>query len=202
MKRNKRFTWLSIAVLAFLSSCKVFSLYPLYTDEDLIFEASLLGSWSVNSDLIDGLEEARYVFEQKAEKDAYTMRIMSFEYNELGELKDTMTATFDVHLVKVGDTYYLDLYPDSETVAYQNFLPVHSFIRIDFKREGVLSMWEFKANRLRELFQQNKIRLRHEITPEDNYVLITAKTEELQKFIAKYGQDQGAFDEEVELIKL
>ena len=68
-------------------------------------------------------------------------------------------------------------------------------MKFDFIDDEIV-LTEFDNDRLIKLFQQNRIRLPHEIPGEDeDYVVITASTDELQKFITRYANDKDAFNE-------
>jgi hypothetical protein len=71
-------------------------------------------------------------------------------------------------------------------------LPVHIFARVEFVDEGVEISF-FDRDWLEELLEQNRIRIAHEKTPE--YFVLTASTDELQKFVIKYSDVEEAFVE-------
>ncbi|MDX1941443.1 MAG: hypothetical protein SFU99_12875, partial [Saprospiraceae bacterium] len=69
----------------------------------------------------------------------------------------------------------------------------HSFARVEFKNRQVIIRF-FDYDFLKTLFEQQKIRLKHERLSNDNIVL-TAPTEELQKFVLKYADEPKAYQE-------
>ena len=80
-------------------------------------------------------------------------------------------------------------------IMFKNYVPVHTFMKFDFIDDQI-TLTEFDNERLIELFGQNRIRLAHEMAGEDDdYVVITASTDDLQKFITRYANDQEAFEE-------
>jgi hypothetical protein len=67
-------------------------------------------------------------------------------------------------------------------------------------KDEVLIKW-FNEEWLRTLFDQNRIKIAHEAIldeipkdADDKTYILTASTEELQKFLIKYGNEDAAFD--------
>ncbi|MFY0688790.1 MAG: hypothetical protein JXQ90_16570 [Cyclobacteriaceae bacterium] len=107
------------------------------------------------------------------------------------------TLKFKLHVAKIGEAHYADFYPVEEGDGYQmfaaqNFLAVHTFSKIKVSESG-LEFTSFDAEKLLDAFKANKIRLRHEMRT-DEEVLITAKPEEIQKFIRTYSKNSDVFD--------
>jgi len=169
--------------LIFLSGC-IPSIHPLYTEEDIVFKTELLGSWK------DG--DSKWVFAQRGEN-GYLLKY----YEKENYFMDTTTfSDFEVTLLKLGKNYYLDFYPgdndqlDFSSLLISTLLPVHIFAKVDFVDEGVEISF-FDRDWLEELLEENRIRIAHEKTPE--YFVLTASTDELQKFVIKYSDVEDAF---------
>ena len=107
-----------IVLLLILTSC-VQSLNPLYTDDDIIFDAALLGVW------IDSEATESWVFTSPNDKE-YKV-VYTDESNKKGEFKAL--------LLKIEGKLFLDLTPVKPALAQNdfykaNFLPTHTFIHI------------------------------------------------------------------------
>jgi hypothetical protein len=181
-----------VLVIAALQSCTIFSLHPLYEEEDLLYESALIGLWQ---DKEDGDE---FVAFERIEDNRYLFRYM--EAPKGGNIPEiTDTVSFEAGLLKVGDHYFLDLYPyftgdrDESYFLFRNFVPTHSFLKIEWKTDEII-LYMFEPDRMKKLFEQNRIRIKHEII-NDDYIVITASTQDLQQFIKKYADDSAAFDE-------
>jgi hypothetical protein len=175
-----------------LQSCTIFSLHPLYEDADLLYEPTLLGLWQ---DKEDGDE---FVAFEMMEDNRYLFRYMEGEKGgSITEISDTVS--FEAGLLRIGNHYFLDLYPyyegnrDESYFLFRNFVPTHSFLKIEWKTDEIV-LYMFEADRMKKLFAQNRIRIKHEII-NDDYIVITASTQDLQQFIKKYADDSAAFDE-------
>lgn len=174
-----------------LKGCGIYCLHPLYTEEDIVFLPELIGTWKVSSD-----NKTLYKFDQ------YSSNHYHFQW-----IDDSDTADFELHLLKLGKYYYMDYYPLNEEdmwdYMWKNYIPAHTFSRIDFTENGI-SIIEFNQERLSDLFKQNRIRLAHEKMTEidDDMIVITAQTKDIQKFIIKYADDEKVFDQPEDLIKI
>jgi hypothetical protein len=184
-----------IIILITAQSCTIFSLNPLYHEKDLIEEPELLGVWRQ----ID--EGKEYVSFEKYEDKKYIFRYMEEDEGP----QDMDTISFESGLLKVGDHYFIDLYPyydqelDEADYLFRGFIPTHSVLKIEWKNDE-MELYFFSYDRLEELFEQNRIRIRHQMF--DDYIVITASTDELQKFIKKYADDEKAFDDSSTFIKI
>jgi hypothetical protein len=87
-----------------------------------------------------------------------------------------------------------------------HLLPTHSIAKVEkLTNQNVVIKW-FNEEWLREMFVENRIKIRHELVMDDNpkseddgTYLLTASTEELQAFVAKYGNDEQAYDSDLRL---
>ena len=185
---------LLIVVLIATQSCTIFSLNPLYHEDDLLEEPALLGAWQEDD------EGKEFVSFEKYEGKRYIFRYMEKDGPEKID-----SVSFEAGLLKVGEHYFLDLYPYYEQESsesdylFRGFIPTHSFLKIEWNKDD-LDLYIFSYDRLQELFEQNRIRIRHQ-TFED-YIVITASTDELQKFIKKYADDEKAFDDSGKFVKI
>jgi hypothetical protein len=177
-----------VAVL--LQGCIVKSLHPFYTQDNVLFKKELIATWQDQ-------EGGKWFIKPVKEKpNAYEMR-----WNKEG--KD---AVFIAHLFKLEDEMYLDFFPigsDSEsglTIFDLHLLPTHSVAKLDILGATEIHFKWLNEKWLGSLFDQNRIKISHEVindatTDEDKYYVLTAQTEELQKFIIKYGHEDNAFDD-------
>lgn len=175
----------------FLSGC-IPSIHGLFTDDDIAFKSELIGEW------IDSDDNA-WNF-TSSNKQNYLLNYT--EGKILGE--DLVTGDFIAHLVKLGDTYFLDLYPgdnnqlEMPSLLINTLLPVHIFAKVEFRDEDVVVRF-FNPDRLKELLEEGHIRISHEET--DELFVLTASTDELQRFVVKYAAEEEAFVDELILTR-
>ncbi len=191
----KRVTWVAGGIIL-LQSCTIFSLHPLYHEEDLLMESSIEGMWTE----VD--EGDAFVYLEKMDDKMYLFRYME-EQDEKYDIVELDTVSFEAGLLKVGEHYFLDLYPyydkeDEGWYLFRNFVPTHSFLKIEWENDR-MALYLFDYDRMKKLFEQNRIRIKHEML--DDFIVITASTEELQRFIRKYADDDEAFEDPEKFIK-
>lgn len=194
-------------IMLFLSGCVVYSFYPLYTENDLFANAILIGEWYQNENdevtYSEGADEwtFKHPFVGKKENGTidstrYILNLKSFEGGK------EIDSEFFVHVLKLGNDYFLDFYlndfgGDELTLATFHLLPVHTFAKLSIEKAKLIINW-FDRDWLEDLITENKIRVRHENNGE--YILLTAKPKELQKFVAKYVNSEAAFKDGLEVV--
>ena len=191
--RRVYFHSLIVSIVLLLSGCGIFSIHPLYHEEELIVMNELIGIWQDATDekvtvMIDTIGDGRYKFLMDDKGDS---------------------VEFVMGLVKLRGQYYIDLFPPDDCGLFgeggddcsmlenmfRNYIPAHSFMKLDYQQDEI-TLTGFDYERLLEIFKQNRIRLAHELAGTDkDMVVITASTDDLQKFIARYSNDEDAFDD-------
>ena len=162
-----------ISAVCFIVGC-IPSLHPLYTENDLIFEKSLVGTW------VDGNPENSWTFSQSGEK----------EY-KLIYTDDGKPGEFVVHLLKIKDKMFMDLYPAEPEVKTDNgfykahLIPAHTFMLIK-QIEPTLQMAFLNPDTLKKIIAKEPKVVKHEkLGKDDDMDIFTASPKELQDFIMK-----------------
>lgn len=196
MKRAKSILAFGLLVVL-LNSC-VYSLFPIYTDDTLVYFPDLIGRWKIegaSSDYVEfsNLPKEKGFFDNSSENEpgdpskqkSYLVEIMD----------DGDKEVFVGHIAEIGKDFFLDLYPreqDFDETLASNMMPVHTFIKLNFRNDQ-LDLTSFDLEKLNKLFESNLIRLRHENV--DGTILITAQPKEIQKFLDRYSDDETVFDD-------
>ena len=171
-----------------LAGCVVTSVYPFYTDTDLVFDPALVGQWvGVEK---DGTTKDKLEFKKNGDKEY----VVALEENHF--LEDKYVA----HLFKLKEQLFLDFCPLERHDP--DFIPVHQIMKITvtgtrMKTIGIKYDW------LTQLLTQNPHALRHVVTknPKDangkaeEHVVLTATTKELQEFVLKNLDTKDAWTE-------
>src|ERR1051325_14017 len=110
MKKQRLFLLGGLALA--LTGCVITSVYPFYTERDLIFESKLLGTWEPAK---DSHSKEKWVVNRAG--------ATSYKVLEI----DTSTNSYEGHLFKLAGDLFLDLTP---TERKGDFLPPHYLIRI------------------------------------------------------------------------
>ena len=169
-------------ILLLLSGCIVRSLHPLYTEENVIFDARLIGQWAE--------EDSKEIWEFSQQDE---QRYKCVVYEEDGE-----QSILVARLLEIKGKVFLDFFPTEldrqEGVFYQlHILPVHSFAYVK-QIEPTLQISFPSSDWLQELLEKNPDAIRHEVLGKDDIVL-SASTEALQTFWLAHLDTEGAFAE-------
>ncbi len=190
--KTKKFLFYVLAAL--LGGCiPVMSLHPLFTEETLVFEEKLLGTW---------VDDSNNIWEFKDPNEQEKIYKLIFVDNE------GQKGSFDARLTKLENKLFLDVYPSEPPWDEEDpnkaewpyntffFMPVHTFIKIN-GIEPELKLQLTDDDELKKLLKENPNAVEHTST-EDKFVL-TASTKELQAFVVKYADDSRVFTAEVVL---
>jgi hypothetical protein len=184
---------LVLVALCGLIGCIPTSLNPLYTAKDLVFDPALIGVWSDKND-----SKETWAFQKAGDTD----------YKLIYTENDGKTGHFEAHLLKLGHTRFLDLFPDEsglEEMARSGFYKVHllrthSFLQVT-RIEPSLQMAPLDLKWLREFLGKHPKAIRHHKIGEGDeaQMVLTASTPELRKFVEKHLKTEGAFGEPINL---
>lgn len=165
-------------VLSLLIVGCVRSLNPLFTAKDLIFNPTLIGTWTDNNN-------NTWTFLKGKEK-SY----------ELIYTEKNSPAKFKAHLVKLGKYQFLDLAPKEPGIDNSFFaahlIPVHTFSRI-WIAEDSLRLSVLDNGWLKKMIDSKKISIAHQ--RQGDGIILTASTRELQKLVVAYADNPKAFPE-------
>jgi len=184
-----------LIITLFVVSC-IPSLYPLYRDKDLIFDSRLLGLFSTEGDMMGGdtweFDSLNWSLENKSGNEWNQFR--SGKTYKLIDWEDSNKAEFAVHLIKLKGNYYLDFFPVKYDIPHvmleMQLIPAHIFGKVEFVNNNIVMNW-FDGEFLTNMIDSNKVKISHKML--ENSILLTANTEELQKFVKKYGDNPRAF---------
>ena len=185
---------LILLISMFFSGCVVYSFYPIYTEKDLFPNDILTGKWLDSDSTV-------WSFEHKYHGEKIPENIDSSSYILELKDKDNRESEFSIHIIKLADHYFLDFYledfmeDNNLDLASFHIVPVHTFAKLEFTDKELQINW-FDQEWLKRLIDENKIRIHHENN--DDYILLTAKPKELQKFVIKYVNSEEAFKEGIE----
>lgn len=172
------FRMLTISFLLALTSC-VASLHPLYTDQDLIFDSSLLGTWT------DADSKETWTFSRGGEK----------EYRLVYTDEDGKTGEFTARLLSAAGERFLNLTPANPLLAQNDyfkghFLPTHTFVKIS-QVSGANQFSYLEPKWLKTYLDKNPTAIRHQTVSGE--IILTASPREMQNFLLRHLNTEGAF---------
>jgi hypothetical protein len=175
------------------------SLYPLYRDKDLIIDNRLEGLYETGEDEYWKIRQLDPDFEKlkgdwKQYSSGYTYRLSVKEEDNMEE--------FALHILKLGEDLYLDFFPVDYEIRHgfldMHLVPAHIFAKAELTDQAIILHF-FDMEWLEDLIDSKKIKISY-VETQDRY-LLTAKTEELQKFITKFANDSTTFIEADTLLR-
>ncbi len=176
------------------------SLYPLYREKDLLTNDQLEGSyvtgdndcWKIRR--LDPEFEKHFPDGWKIYNSGYTYKLTVKEDDEIED--------FALHLLRLGEDLYLDFFPVDYDIRHSflemHLVPSHIFAKAEITDRYLIIQF-FDPDWLEDLIDQNRIKISY-VELEDRY-LLTAKTDELQKFVTKFANDSTTFIEADTLVR-
>lgn len=187
-----------LIALVFLSSCIVKSLHPFYTKDKIVYNEHITGSWE---DSKKGIWEI-ISFKDEWEKESKSQTKLAKEDRELYEkfkyayvvtyTKNESNAEFIVTPFEIDNELYLNFTPfyydsgDLNGLVAQHLFKTHSAAKVAFQDDGGFHIQFLSEERVKPLFTENKIRLKHENAGVDEDLLLTAPSEELYQFLRQF----------------
>lgn len=166
-----------VIIVLLIQSC-VPCLHPLYTKGTIRLDKELEGKWSSKS---------------SKEEESWTFKKGKGDYYDASYTADGITNQFEVHLLQLGENYYMDFFPSGTVEGIGSMLATHLVAAHTFAKVQIsdnrLEIHPFNPDWISEQIKNRYIRIKHEIVSNDN-VVITASTKDLQKFVLKYADTQ------------
>jgi len=171
---------ITIAMTALFAGCTVRSLFPLYTENDHVFEPALLGTWAEKPD----------------DKETWTLKGAQGDAYELVWSDGDKSTVLEARLVRLGGFRFLDLYPKDADTAFA--VPAHVFIRVrvdgDTLHLGLMSPDWLTGMLDREPSRLACVRIREPgFLRSQEQIVLTAPTGKLRDFVLQHAEDKEAF---------
>lgn len=207
--RTKKFLFYLLAGL--LGSCvPVMSLHSLFTEENIVFNEKLLGTWVDDPNSPKGTWEFKRVADS-AQKDWELPPPKKPEkaYNLLLSNEEGAKGSFFAHLVRLEGRLFLDVFPSQLPCAELDpkqdwvfntafLIPGHSFAVIDSIEPQLKIRWT-NEDEMEKFLKEQPNALKHELV--EDKIVLTASTDQLQKFVLKYADDKRIFPAEAVLVR-
>ena len=189
-------TIILIGMLALMAESCIPSLFPLYTEKDLVTDDRIVGIWEAGEMGTWVIERLDYTpttdflspdWSDTEKNNTYRLVVIETDGG------DTLETEFVMHMLVLGGQHYLNYYPVDYELDH-DFLAWHMVEANNFSKvwitEDSISLGFFDPSYLEELIEKNRIKISH--IRHDNGILLTASTRELQKFVIKYGDEEDA----------
>ena len=183
MKTSAAFA-LGLTALIF-GGCVVSSVFPFYTEKDVVFEPALLGSWTKAE---GGSEEEVWKFDKAGDR--------SYRFTLIQSQNATV---MEGHAFKLEELLFLDVFSMDQDVRV---IPPHYLFRVS-QTTPTLKLVALDNERMRAFLAKDPSALAHHLVknsdnPEDVRVVLTASTADLQRFIRKHLKGSEVWADEIE----
>jgi hypothetical protein len=179
-----------------ISSC-IYTFHPLHSKETLRDLTPLEGSFLMHESGDDSPEN-------------WTFTRTGTGTYELEIVKDLKQGTMEAYVVELGGEYFMDVLPEQINTdlipefIQINLMPVYTIAKVIVDGENI-RLHFFDIEWLEEKLSTHKIRIAHEARRSEahadpEFILLTAGTEELQKFVSKYANHEDAFESDGTLL--
>ncbi len=179
------------ALMLFLAGCIVTSIYPYYTDKDLVFDPAVLGKWVEGGKTNKTSEYVK--FEPMGTNGYWATAFGTSETNG-----------FEVHLFRLKAQLFVDSFPTNRSL---DFVPVHQVSKVTHMGPR-LETANLNYDWLDTLLKKHPKAIRHMVLREKpgdesgGRIILTADTRELQRFILKYVNNTNAWKEPTQFKRL
>ena len=175
-----------LALVFFAASC-VQSLNPLYTEQDLTFDDSLVGVWV-----------------EKETNETWALTAAGkLEYALVHTDSDGRKGEYSARLVKLNDRLFLDIVPVKPGFVQNDFYKGHYFATHRFvnivSREHSVQVSYLEPKWVKEYLAENPDAIRSASLGGE--LLFTASSREIQKFLLAHLNTRGAFSQPSELVR-
>jgi hypothetical protein len=168
----------AVGISILLMGCPARSVFPLFTNDDTVFNPELIGTW------IDHKNGDTFSFQKYGEKN-YEVVLRE----QMGKGRVNREA-YTVQLGQIDKFWFIDSYPSKKSGGDHHAVSAHILSRIWIDRD-TLRMASLESDWLRAMIDADKIDIAH--VRRDDDIILTATTEELQAFVALFAEDDKAF---------
>ncbi len=181
----KKIKFIPLALLLLLAGCNLFSLRPFYTESDLYLDDNLLGDWIDQKSAGQASNKITFVQSSTDDKMAY------FFHTE--EDQNASPTNMVCHLFKLGSYQYLDFFPlESSASNSDNLIKVHSLMRIELAEDSLV-LYEVNPKKVSELCKNKKNSLDFAELENEENILLTGSTKQMQHFFRKHENEEELF---------
>jgi hypothetical protein len=157
-------------------------LHPLYNQNNTIYDQNLLGKWTSN--------DPNWLWN-------FEKYIPSEKKYELSIVDKDKEGRFNVYLVKIDDSNYLDFYPADDPQMPEcdfyklHFVGAHTFAKISPDPNGY-KIFLMGGDKFQDKLKSEPNIVKCEFL--NNGIILTASNKELEEFVEKYSNQEWMFD--------
>jgi hypothetical protein len=208
---------MTLILLLLHSSCLTV-LQPVVTIQNMITDKRVIGSWQLKNDVItiEKMDES-YIYHELNKikggdlndfraplhgKDKEDSVFYSKAY-AVSFKKNGVDYYMSASLTRIDNNLYMDLLPvlindpqQPDGTGYElnyDYLPTFTAARLEIKSNESISIQFLNGEYIKEQVKSNRLKISHEQNNLFGTFVITASSNELYKFLQKYGQDDRLY---------
>ncbi len=188
-----------ISTLCLFNSCIVKSLFPFFTKDTIYFEKALLGNWKGNDNQEWKIISLKDKFESENKDDSTSNSEVEKMFKNylkgyyIERIHKNKKTSYLAVPFKLNHQLFLDFQPfslenefkDTPTLVNYHFVTAHSLVKVELSNTILQLKW-LDSDEFEKLLKEKRIKIKHIRTLDYPEYLLTAPSEELQKFITKY----------------
>ncbi|MCE5340595.1 MAG: hypothetical protein LLF92_05645 [Planctomycetaceae bacterium] len=156
------------------------SLHPLFTENEIVFDANLVGKWH-----------------QADSNNFWQFSSVAGKKYDVIYTDEKGIAKFEAMLGKVGSESFLDLYPKDMNIPGNDYykahlIGAHTFVKVEMHDNG-LSLLAMNPEGVDKILKADPNAVKHENV--NDRIVLTASTKELQGFVGKYSNDPNVYNQ-------
>ena len=176
---------LLIFACSLLAGCPLYSLHPLYTDQDSVVVSALEGTWIDPSP--DPKEKTTFQTTfQKSGDHGYTMIV--------DDPSTKLRQTYDIRLIRLGNQLFMDLAWSDQTLNGASLDPpigafaTHEILKVEIS-EADLAYATLEDDAIKKQGRAAGENLLEYRTSDNGALLVTASTDDLRRYVAAHAGD-------------
>lgn len=216
MKTFKTRFFVLTLLFLIINGCVVKSLFPFYTSNSVVFEKKFIGNWIDTENAKWNIQPFQEVI-LKENKTTNPKELKDDDFKIYNKYKngyviyfekDSTKSSFLAMAFKINNQLFLDVTPieDSQIDGLKNdlyklhLIGTHTLAKFDILNDNEIDIRWFSSDKLEELLKENRIKIKHEKVGFWETIVLTASSEELEKFIKKYmdSKDEDKWKTDVE----
>jgi hypothetical protein len=197
------------------TSC-ITSLYPLVTAKNIIVEKQIEGQWMYKGMEVTIFRTPDSIVRMFTRVKDYPNRtndsiVISQSYLVIFQ-KDSVEYNFQLALTRLDNNLFIHLFPAGfipkiDSTTWQKkygqmlaYVPTYTIAKLQIQNSHMLVIKFLNGKFIKEQVKAGKIMIKHEEDELFDMFLITASSEELQRFLSKYGNDERLYSRENNLV--
>ena len=203
--KARRLVMILFFTCTLLNACYT-SLQPITTPETIIDDDRIVATWESRNGTfrVEKFFSSGYYRQLKQNGARFTLNDSTYlkKHYIISREENDFEYVWAAGIVRINNEEYTNLFPadclDKNNLSIyptngHESLQTYSIAKLQWTGNNKIGIQMMNGDLIKQLTLSEKIRIKYESDPLFGMFLITASSEELQKFIAKYGKDKKLY---------